>query len=166
MSNWIDENGKEIPHYGSESDEFRTPDHIFLALHSEFNFTLDAAATPENAKLRHYITKEQDALKQSWSDHRVFCNPPYSRGNVKNFVLKALDECQVGGLSEDRAPCQLAVLLIPTYTERTWYAANRQHFETRFIRGRVKFGGGATTARGNHMILVIRSINFSWYWTR
>lgn len=150
----------------ASSDEFTTPDHIFATLHAEFNFTLDAAASPENAKLRHYFTKKQDALKLSWSDQRVFCNPPYSRGNVKNFVLKALDECQVGGLSEDRPPCQLAVLLIPTYTERTWYAANRQHFETRFVRGRLKFGGGATTARGNHMILVIRSINFCWYWTR
>lgn len=149
-----------------DSDEFRTPDHIFATLHAEFKFTIDAAATKDNAKLPRFWTKEQDAIKQSWSGERIFCNPPYSRGNVKNFVLKALDECQVGGLSEDREPCQLAVFVIPTYTERTWYAANRQHFETRFIRGRVKFGGGATTARGNHMILIVRSINFCWYWTR
>jgi phage N-6-adenine-methyltransferase len=149
-----------------DSDEFTTPDHIFATLHAEFQFTIDAAATAENAKLDRWWTKEDDALKKSWAGRRVFCNPPYSRGNVKAFVLKALDECQVGGLSEDREPCQLAVLLIPTYTERTWYAANRQHFETRFIRGRLKFGGGATTARGNHMILIVRSINFSWYWTR
>ncbi len=152
--------------YKSDSDEFTTPDHIFLKLHQEFHFTLDAAATSGNAKLPHYFTKEQDALKQSWSAHRVFCNPPYSRGHVKDFVLKALCECHSWGLRDDAEPCELAVLLIPTYTERAWYAANRKYFETRFITNRIKFGGGATTARGNHMLLIVRSINLMSYWTR
>lgn len=35
----------------SSSDEFGTPDHIFLPLHEEFQFTIDAAASAENAKI-------------------------------------------------------------------------------------------------------------------
>lgn len=139
------------------SDEFGTPDELFALLHLEFQFTIDAAASSENAKLDDYWTKEDNALLQPWTGHRVFCNPPYSRGHVKDFFMKAHHETRVDG------GCILAVLLIPTYTEREWFHKYRREFEARFIEGRVKFIGGASSARGNHMLVIFRSKNLAWW---
>jgi site-specific DNA-methyltransferase (adenine-specific) len=133
-----------------DSDEFGTPDALWSQLDGEFHFTFDACATPQNSKTPGYWTKQEDALKQDWSGLRVFCNPPYSRGNVKDFFFKAFQETRKGN-------CQLVVLLIPAYTERDWFHKYRNEFEVRFIKGRVKFKGGESSARGNHMILIFRS---------
>lgn len=63
----------------SKSNEWATPQAVFDELNKEFNFTLDPAATSENAKCQRFFTKEQDGLKQDWSGETVFCNPPYGR---------------------------------------------------------------------------------------
>lgn len=138
------------------SDEFGTPDWLWKPLHEEFQFTIDAAASKENALLPRYWTKEDDALSKSWGGERVFCNPPYSRGHVKDFFLKAANQTRNGN-------CFVAVLLIPTYTERDWYHKYRHMFEVRFIGKRVKFKGGASGARGNHMIVVFRNHQWAWW---
>lgn len=138
-----------------ESDEFGTPDSIWLPLHEEFQFTVDAAASKSNHLLPKYWTKDDSALEKDWSGERVFCNPPYSRGNVKDFFMKALLETRA-------RDCKLAVLLIPTYTERDWFYSNSAEFEVRFIQGRIKFKGGATTARSSHMLIIFR--NHRWIW--
>lgn len=52
--------------YSSASVEWETPQEVFDALNSEFHFTLDAAATKENAKCERYFTKTENGLKQSW----------------------------------------------------------------------------------------------------
>ena len=140
------------------SDEFGTPDWLFKPLHEEFQFTVDAAASAENHKLPTYWTKETDGLAQSWAHERVFCNPPYSRGNVKAFFLKAYEETRL------RAnPCKIAVLLIPTYTERAWFHEFRNCFECRFIQTRIQFIGGTTGARGNHMLVIFRNKDWAWW---
>lgn len=139
-----------------DSDDFGTPDWLFKALDEEFIFTIDAAASKDNAKCERFWTKADNALLQSWSGERVFCNPPYSRGNVHAFFTKALIETRSGS-------CRLAVLLIPTYTERDWFHESRNAFEVRFIKGRVKFVGGASSARGNHMIVIFRSKDWAWW---
>lgn len=138
------------------SDEFGTPREIFDLLHREFIFSTDAAANHENNLLAHYFTKEHSALEHGWLG-RVFCNPPYSRGNVKAFCRKAFDETGNGN-------CPIAVLLIPTYTERTWLheIMNSGRVERRFFKKRIQFIGGATGARGNHMLMIFRPPNI-WY---
>jgi phage N-6-adenine-methyltransferase len=136
-----------------DSDEFGTPQEIFDKLDAEFHFTVDACASSDNAKLDQYWSKEENALSRSWAAQRVFCNPPYSRGNVKAFFMKAWNETRNGD-------CKLAVLLIPTYTEREWFHEYREDFEVRFFKGRIKFEGGKTTARGNHMLVIFRSHNW------
>lgn len=146
----------EVEILDKTSDEFGTPDSLFLPLDEEFIFTIDAAATAKNTKLPRWWDKEDDALKKSWANERVFCNPPYSRGNVESFFMKALSETRNGD-------CKLAVLIIPTFTERTWYHDYRNHFEVRMIKGRQKFIGGESGARGNHMILVFRSHRWAWW---
>jgi phage N-6-adenine-methyltransferase len=144
----------------SKSDEFATPSWLFNPFNEEFHFTLDAAATKENAKLPKYYTKEDDALGKSWAGERVWCNPPYSRGNIENFFMKAYYETKQS-LEE---PCQLVALLIPTHTERHWFHNLREAFEVRFIRGRIKFDGGSTTARDTHMLLILRSKKWTNLW--
>lgn len=50
----------------SKSQDWATPPDFFAALHARFAFTLDAAASAENAKCAHYFTPEQDGLSQNW----------------------------------------------------------------------------------------------------
>jgi len=140
------------------SDEFGTPQDIFDELHEEFQFDYDACATSENAKLRSFGRKETNSLKINWFGLRVFCNPPYSRGNVKLFAEKAFEET-----SKNRK-CMLAVLLIPTYTEREWFhrMKNSGRVDVRFFKKRIKFIGGETSARGNHMLMIFRRESDLW----
>lgn len=80
---------------------WRTPPDFFEKLHAEFGFTLDAAASDENALLGRdcgyagdhcdehqcwtvgrYFTEEDDAISQDWTGERVWCNPPYSPASL------------------------------------------------------------------------------------
>lgn len=68
-------------------EDWRTPRDLFASLHREFNFTVDAAATPANALLPRFWTRENDAFAQDWRGERVFCNPPYGRDSGKWIAL-------------------------------------------------------------------------------
>lgn len=52
--------------FTSTSSEWRTPKALFDELNAEFDFTVDAASTDENALCVHHYTKAQNGLKQSW----------------------------------------------------------------------------------------------------
>lgn len=137
------------------SDEFGTPDYIFKPLNDEFHFTFDAAASAENAKCPLFFTKEDNALAlRSWVneanayevDPVFWCNPPYSRGNVSAFIKKAYEESQNGAT---------VVLLVPARTEQDWFHdIVLPNAEVRFVRGRIKFNGGKTSARQSHMVII------------
>lgn len=142
----------------SASDEFATPDKIFKPLHEEFGFLLDAAASYKNAKISNYITKEENALTADWFERAirygadgarppaVWCNPPYSRGNVEAFVKKAEEESRKG---------LTVVLLLPARTEQPWFHdIVLKYAEVRFIRKRVKFIGGVTSARFPSLVAI------------
>ena len=58
-------------------DRAITPED-FAPLHARFGFTVDAAASEENARLPRFWTLRDDALELDWSGERVWCNPPYS----------------------------------------------------------------------------------------
>jgi len=117
-----------------DPDERETPDELFATLHSLWDFTLDACATDENAKLRTYFTKAQDGLKQSWKGHRVWCNPPFS--DIATWVRKA-----------SAFEADVCVLLVPAWTDRRWWHdliepfRDRPHSGVRvnFLPGRPKF---------------------------
>ena len=117
-------------------DDWETPADLFLALHKEFNFTLDAAASDTNHKLPHYYTKETDGLSQNWANERVFCNPPYSRRSKTNpgqeaWIEKAHSESQKGAL---------VVMLIPARTDtKAFHRYILNQAEIRFIEGRLHF---------------------------
>lgn len=118
-----------------DKDSWATPDWLYQAMNSEFNFCLDACANSDNAKHRRFITKEQDALSlEHWSAPRnrfVWINPPYSRGMIKAFIDKAFEQCVTYQIN--------SCLLVPATPDANWWPTNYAT-EIRFITGgRVSF---------------------------
>lgn len=75
------------------TDEWKTPWEIYAPLDRVFQFTMDPCTTKENwLGCRNFYTKETDGLAQPWSEEAVFCNPPYSRGNIERWVEKCARE--------------------------------------------------------------------------
>lgn len=123
-------------------DDRRTRDEYWLPWHDRYRFTLDAAASVENAKLPRFYTREQDGLKQSWATERIWCNPPYS--DCGSWVRKAWFEFN-GRL---RRPADLIVMLLPANrTEQRWWQEQVEPWRDRpgkpltveFLPGRMRF---------------------------
>ena len=142
--------------FASGSSEWATPQEVFDDLHREFQFTLDASASAENAKVARFYTADDDALTQSW-DGRVWCNPPYGRV-VKKFLEKAVKEVS----TNDR--CEVIVFLLPARTCTKWFHNYvwderghhpRTNVSVRFLRGRLKFGEASASAPFPSMVVVM-----------
>jgi phage N-6-adenine-methyltransferase len=80
--------------FTSDKEDYETPRWLFDELNRVFHFTLDAAASPSNAKCGRFYTKADNALIQEW-EPSTFLNPPYG-AEVKRFVQKAWTESQRG----------------------------------------------------------------------
>ena len=129
-----------------DTDDRRTPDELWLPLHDEFRFTVDAAATGENTKTARWFP---DGLTASWRGERVWCNPPYS--DLRAWVAKAW--------AEHHAGCQVIVMLAPANrTEQQWWQDLVEKFRdrgsgltVRFLRGRQRFDrpGWTKPAKGD-----------------
>jgi phage N-6-adenine-methyltransferase len=65
-------------------DDRETTPEVFDPLHERFGFTIDVAASADNAKLPRYYTAEDDGLARTWAHERVWCNPPYCRGSTSS----------------------------------------------------------------------------------
>ena len=134
--------------YSSKEEKWATPQDFFDKLNDEFHFTLDVAASPDNAKCANYFTEEQDGLAQSWGGHTVWCNPPYCR-KTGLWVKKAYEEHQ-------RTGCTV-VMLLPSRTDVRWfhdYILGKA--EIRFIKGRLKFGGNKNSAPFPSIVVIYR----------
>lgn len=134
--------------FSSKEEKWETPQDFFDKLNEEFHFTLDAAASPDNAKCTNYFTEEQDGLAQSWGGHTVWCNPPYCR-KTGLWVKKAYEEHQ-------RTGCTV-VMLLPSRTDVKWfhdYILGKA--EIRFIKGRLKFGGSKNSAPFPSIVVIYR----------
>lgn len=58
-------------------------------------YDLDCCANEINTKVKdNFITEAQNALGLDWQGERVWCNPPYSRGNVDAFINKTIEQVQ------------------------------------------------------------------------
>jgi phage N-6-adenine-methyltransferase len=125
---------KRSIHFRSGSPEWSTPQAFFDAVNARHDFTLDACATPDNAKCPVYHTREQDGLAQPWRG-RVWCNPPYGR-EVGKWLEKAWRSVQSG-------EAEVVVCLVFARTDTTWWHewAVRAN-EVEFLRGRLNFGAG------------------------
>lgn len=114
--------------HGSSSIHWGTPLHIYESLNERFKFNLDACAKDEYVAMHHhFISEEQDALKQEWNKtqedypnppynvHSVFLNPPYGRA-IKAFMQKAKEQVLKHDLT--------VVCLIPNSTGTLWFKEN------------------------------------------
>lgn len=134
--------------FSSKSDEYGTPQDIYDGLNEEFHFDLDPSSTDENCKCPEHYTIYQNGLAQDWGGHRVFCNPPYSR--IKDWVQKAYRESLKRGT--------VVVLLVPARTDTKWFHNYIYHrAEVRFIKGRLKFDGGKSSAPFPSMVVIFRA---------
>lgn len=129
----------------SNKDDWETPQDLFDKLNAFYGFTLDACASPENAKCKKYYTKEQNSLVQDWDNDTIWCNPPYGR-EIAKFVRKAY------------LCCSLVVMLLPARTDTKWfhdYIYNKQTIY--FLKGRLKFSNSKTSAPFPSMIVVFNN---------
>lgn len=141
-------------HFSSKTDQWSTPQWFFDRLNSMFCFDLDVCEDETNHKCETYFTKEQDGLKQQWSGHRVWCNPPYGRG-IKDWVRKAAETVE---LYKDG----VVVMLVPARTDTSWYhdyILNNPNASTIFLRGRLYFGAGDGRAPFPSMVVVFMNLS-------
>lgn len=126
-------------HYSSVKHDWTTPRAFFDALNTEFHFTLDAAASPENALCPEFYTEADDGLAMSWRGHTVWVNPPYGRG-IGKWIQKAAESAVLGAT---------VVMLIPARTDTAaWHTHihGQPGVEIRFVRGRLRFGDATENA--------------------
>jgi len=125
-------------------DEWETPQQIFDYFNDRFRFTLDVCASPENAKVLRYFTKEQNGLFQDWSGEICWMNPPYS-DNAK-WVQKAY--------RASLNPNTVVVCLLPSRTDTSWFHDYCAKGDIWFIRGRITFGNAKNVAPFPSMIVI------------
>jgi len=133
------------------STEYETPQDFFDRLNAEFHFTLDAAASPANAKCPRYFTKEDDGLRQHWGG-TVWLNPPYDK-NIGKWIEKAyLSTCDKGAM---------VVCLIQARSTETawWHKYVMKAYEIRFIENRLHFklDGKSNRANFGSLLLIFKS---------
>jgi hypothetical protein len=136
-----------------EIDDRATTPEVFDPLNERFHFTLDVAASAQNAKCARYYTIREDGLKQSWAGERVWCNPPYS--SIEPWLEKAWAEWD-NNVNEG---VELIVMLLPANrTEQGWWQRQveptlrgparvwgqpqrrpRGDFRVEFLPGRLRF---------------------------
>jgi phage N-6-adenine-methyltransferase len=146
-----DVGAKAVPalsvHFSSRTDQWPTPQALFDELNTEFGFTLDVCALPDNAKCVQYFTPEVDGLKQHWSG-RCWMNPPYGK-TIGKWVRKAFESAAEGAT---------VVCLLPARTDTAWwheYVVKAD--DIRFIRGRLRFGAAQSGAPFPSAVVVFRA---------
>lgn len=119
---------KQIGTPMSRRGGWETPQLLFEELDREFGFTLDAAASPHNAKCPTYFTEQDDGLTQPWIG-RVWLNPPYGRQ-----IGRWVEKCYASVMAE------VVVALLPVSTGSQWWQDSVMRAdEIRLIRGRLHF---------------------------
>ncbi len=101
-------------------DDRRTPPALFAEAQRRWGpFTVDAAASAENALLPRFWDRGSDGLRQCWAGERVWANVPFS--DIEPWLIKAWDSA-----------ADVAVLLMPANrTDREWWAKHIEPFRDR-----------------------------------
>lgn len=137
-----DDEGEEavtyVDHYkGDRVQTWRTPRKMFDPLDAEFDFTLDGAATEDNALLPRW----NDGM-DTWTGDRVFCNPPWN--DIRPFVDLA-------------ATADVAVLLVPARVNTRWFHhALSLGAEVRYFLGKPRFSDGPGNSPVDCLYLIFR----------
>lgn len=116
------------------NDAMQTPPHLYEELNAVFNFTVDAACETHNMLAPSGFCHDEgiDALKQSWRNERVFCNPPFSKKDP--WMRKAHEEVQFGG-------CPIVIMVLPTNSmaQSFWHKWVYGKYFYSILAGRVDF---------------------------
>lgn len=131
----------------SNKSDWETPQNLFDEMNNFFGFTLDAAASPENAKCPNYFTERDNGLEKSWEGEIVFCNPPYGAYRTPLWVEKAYNESFKDELNK--------ILLIAARVDTKMWADYISKASTiYFIKGRLKFSDSKDSAPFPSAIIV------------
>lgn len=129
-----------------QRDEWATPRDRFAEWSVEFGpFTLDAAATTDNALYPNVFTIEDDGLAQHWGLGPVWCNPPYSA--IAKWVRKAYEAAQAGAT---------VVMLVPVRTDTRWWHEWATRAEIQFLNGPLRFGDASASVPFPSALLIFR----------
>ena len=135
--------------FSSKRQDWATPWPLFHEVDKEFEFTLDAAASPHNAKCERFLTKDDDALSQDWTLHAgagtVWLNPPYGR-SIGKWIQKAYQT------SLDGNPVVCLTFCRPD--TQWWHRYAMKAAEIRLIEGRVSFGENSGPAPAPSCLLI------------
>ena len=134
----------------SDSSEWETPQEFYDRLDAIYRFTLDVAATPENAKCEAFYTEEDDALGLAWPG-RVWCNPPYGR-QIPKWAEKGYKEsCQPYN--------RMVVMLLAARTDTRWWHEWVMRAETIWlVKGRLTFVGAPNAAPFPSAVAVFKGL--------
>jgi phage N-6-adenine-methyltransferase len=120
--------------YTSKSDNWETPQWLFDELDCVFHFVTDVCATDDNKKCDRFFDEKIDGLKQHWVGN-CWMNCPYGRA-IGSWVKKAYDS---------KEAC--TVCLLPARTDTKWWQNYVMKADViKFLKGRLKFGGGQNSA--------------------
>ena len=133
------------------TDRWATPRIFVKGLEITFGqrFTVDAAASEQNAKCRRFISRVQDGrLAKHYTRHDlIFCNPPYSNNQIASWVDSAF--CTSGAW----------VFVLPNSTETQWFKRLAEQAYVYFVHGRISFeppsGLRNSTNRGSNIVAFI-----------
>lgn len=137
--------GNLAPLMTSNSADWETPPWFFAALHNEFHFDVDVAASMENRKVQKFFSEHQDAFRLQWRGN-CWLNPPYGRG-IDRWMAKALKSAVEGAT---------VVCLVPARTDTNWWFDYAKLGEVRFLKGRLKFVGAASAAPFPSALVIFR----------
>ncbi len=131
----------------SETDDWATPLQFFRTVVHEFgSFDLDVCADANNAKAIKFFDREANGLSQEWTG-KCWMNPPYGK-HIGAWVAKARESSLHGAE---------VVCLLPARTDTKWWHDSIEgRAEVRFIRGRLKFGGGKNSAPFPSALVIFR----------
>jgi site-specific DNA-methyltransferase (adenine-specific) len=112
-------------------NDWATPETLFRLIEAEFGpFSLDAAASPENAKCPIFYTEVEDGLTQPWHGN-TWVNPPFQ--DVGAWVKKGYMEASLG-----RGP---VTMLIGARPDTQYWWDYCRHGQVVFLKGRITFVG-------------------------
>jgi len=139
-----------------QSNEWETPKRFFRILDRIIGYDLDPCATRENAKCKHYFTKENNGLRQEWHGC-VFMNPPFS--DIYSWVKKAYEELDnMDGIT----------MLLPARVDSKWFfdfilPNLDKNTRIEFKRGRFHFSESRNSAPfACFIIQVSKGMKSSW----
>ncbi len=136
-------------------DEWYTPSaYIESARKVMGSIDLDPCSSDEaqeTVKATKYFTVDDDGLTQEWSGN-IWMNPPYSKGLIKSFSEKLVQEL----------PDQ-CVVLVNNATDTAWFQSLIELMTSVcFVRGRIQFvpGSGQRVSNpANGQIILFRKVN-------